>query len=336
MSVVVLNGELQLAVDALVPVGGALASFGEGALEVFRTTAHGPFLASRHLVRLKRACETLDIPATHLEQDFIEDLGVLSQQGKGPWRVRVLRSRTEGGVMRALLAEPFEVSKLLLAGARLTLREGVVTPLATKTTSYAASRVFRREAARAGFDECLLYFGDEVLEGASSNIALVKNGVLVSPTSPWILEGITLQRVMELAAELGIPTQRRAVNVSELEDADELFITSAIRGPIAVVQLDARSLQTGRVFAALRSRYDKDLKSDWGELHEESISGPRDSVERRLSSVGRVNGDQLCVGDETYVLRRSTTDTGLRVQTPCPGAGLRLRNLAIALRKDPL
>ena len=266
-AVVVLNGELQADEDALVPVSGALASFGEGALEVFRTTAHGPFLASRHLARMRRTCERLGIPVVSLEQEFTRDLTMLAEVGTGPWRLRWLRSRTkEGGSMRAILAEPFAPSELLVAGARVTVREGIVTPLAMKTTSYVASRVFLREARSAGFDECLLRFGDQLLEGASSNIVLVKNGALVSPASPWILEGVTLGRVIELGALLGIATERRRVSMDELASADEVFITSAIRGPVPVREVDGQSFRRGEIFTVLRERYDLDLESDVGGL----------------------------------------------------------------------
>ncbi|MFT5355744.1 MAG: branched-subunit amino acid aminotransferase/4-amino-4-deoxychorismate lyase [Polyangiales bacterium] len=329
-----LNGELRLAEEALVPVSGALASFGEGALEVFRTTAHGPFLASRHLARLRRTCQRLDIPAAGLEQDLVHDLGMLSLAGKGPWRVRLLRSRTDDGVMRALVAEPFAPSALLEVGARLTMREGIVTPLAMKTTSYVTSRVFSREARGAGFDECLLHFGDELLEGASSNIVLVKQGVLVSPMSPWILEGVTLRRVVELAAELGINTDRRRVRVSELALADEVFMTSAIRGPIPVRQVDGQPFRLGSVFAALRSRYEEDLRSDWGELRQEMVPGSRVFLEKRLSSLGQLKDEELDWGGETFLLRWSMEGAEIRIAAPSAGSGLKLRSLGEALRND--
>lgn len=333
---IVLNGELRLADDALVPVSGVLASFGEGALEVFRTTTHGPFLASRHLARLGRACERLGIPAGTIETDLIHDLGVLSEVGNGPWRVRLLRSRTKEGAMRALLAEPFAPSELLTSGARLTLREGVVTPLALKTTSYVASRVFRREALSAGFDECLLHFGDELLEGASSNIVLVKQNTLVSPMSPWILEGITLQRVVELAAELGLKSERRRVLVEELAQADEVFMTSAIRGPLPIRQVDEQTFGMGGVFASIRQRYEKDLKSDWGELRQERVLGSRDTLERRLAELGQLDGDDLRWGQDRFLLRWSTEGLKVRLASPIAGGGPRLRKLAEALQTHHL
>lgn len=262
--IVVLNGELRLAEDALVPVSGALASFGEGALEVFRTTAAGPYLASRHIARLRRACQRLDIPAERLEEELVEDLAVLSSAGKGPWRIRLIRSRATlgAGAMRALMAEPFVESELIATGARLTLREGIVTPLGLKTSSYVASRVLRREALSAGFDECLLHHGGELLEGASSNICIVRDATLVTPKSPWILEGITLGRMFELAEGLGLRTSRRSVHVSELAEADELFITSAVRGPIPVRQVDSRAYPLRGAFLDLRRSYEEDIRRD--------------------------------------------------------------------------
>lgn len=327
---VVLNGELRLAEQALVPVGGALASFGEGALEVFRTTPHGPFLASRHLARLRRACERLGVPSESIEEDLVHDLGVLSEVGEGPWRVRLIRSRADAGATRALVAEPLTPSELLTAGARLTLQEGMVTPLAMKTTSYVASRVLRREAQARGFDECLLHLGGRLLEGASSNIVLVIRGVLVSPTSPWILEGVTLHRVFELATALGLETQRRAVASSELAQADEVFMTSAVRGPIPVRSVDAQAFGIGAVFSAIRERYEADLESDWGELREEFVAGSRDSIERRLAAL-KGGGDLPCA-ENSFLLRWSPEGAKMRLARPNPGGGSQLRQVAAALR----
>ncbi|MFK8002941.1 MAG: aminotransferase class IV [Polyangiales bacterium] len=330
--VVVLNGELRLADDALVPLNGVLASFGEGALEVFRTTAHGPFLASRHLARLRRTCERLGIPAEDAEQDLIHDLNVLSGAGKGPWRVRLIRSRFDSGAMRALIAETFTPSELLSTGARLTLREGIVTPLAIKTTSYVASRVLRREALAAGFDECLLHLGGELMEGASSNIVLVIQDVLVSPTSPWILDGVTLQHVLQSAMDLGLETEHRPVALTELAGADEVFMTSAIRGPIPVREVDGQKYRIGRVFDAVRQRYEADLQSDWGELQEETVAGARDLIENRLAKMGEVKGGDLLLEGESFLLRWSGEALNIRLATPYAGGGGRLRALAKALQ----
>lgn len=327
---VVLNGELRLAEQALVPLGGALASFGEGALEVFRTTVHGPFLGSRHLDRLGRSCARLGIPAETMEEDLVHDLAVLSAARKGPLRVRLIRSCAGSGAMRALVAEAFTPSELLNAGARLRLQEGIVTPLAMKTTSYVASRVFRREALARDYDECLLHLGGQLLEGASSNIVLVIGGSLVSPVSPWILEGVTLQHVFELASELGLKTERRSVALTELAEADEVFMTSAIRGPVPVREVDSQMFGIGAVFAAIRQRYEEDLESDWGELREEQVPGSLDAVQKRLREL-EADGDRR-FAEDSFLVHGSVQGVKIRLVRPFAGGGERLREVAKALR----
>jgi len=86
------------------------------------------------------------------------------------------------------------------------------------------------EAAKAGCREAILYRDEShVTEGASSNVFIVKDGVLrTHPANHLILNGITRQRVIQLAEELGVRVEEQVFGVSELLEADEVFRTSTI------------------------------------------------------------------------------------------------------------
>ena len=68
-------------------------------------------------------------------------------------------------------------------------------------------------------------FGN-LTEGRGSNIFIVKNGVAITPQSQYVLEGITRNQTLELAAGLGMPTEERDIDLYDAYTADEAFLTS--------------------------------------------------------------------------------------------------------------
>jgi para-aminobenzoate synthetase / 4-amino-4-deoxychorismate lyase len=71
----------------------------------------------------------------------------------------------------------------------------------------------------------------ELLEGTRANVFIV-NGeeLLTPPLDGRILAGVTRARVIEAAAALGMEIDARPIGLGELAEADEVFLTSAIRG----------------------------------------------------------------------------------------------------------
>lgn len=115
-----------------------------------------------------------------------------------------------------------------------------------KATSYADALVAARRATAVGADEAVLVRDGLVLEGATSNVAAVVDGVVLSPAGPGRLDGVTMAGVLVRAAELGIPVSRRPLPAGVLAAADEAFLTSAVRGVRPLVQLDHRPVGSGR------------------------------------------------------------------------------------------
>lgn len=116
--------------------------------------------------------------------------------------------------------------------------------------AYANTALAKTDALTAGFDDCIvLSENGHVSEGSAMNIFMVKRGKLITTLGTEnILEGITRNTVFEMAEnELGIKTECRQVDRSELYMADELFFcgTGAQIGPITSV--DKRLIADGKV-----------------------------------------------------------------------------------------
>lgn len=120
--------------------------------------------------------------------------------------------------------------------------------------NYASSLLPQAEAAANGCSQVL--FLDSV-EGAyleelgGMNVVLVyKNGTIVTPESPSILEGITLKSILQLARDRGLNVEQRRVRFAEWRDGvasgeiTEVFAcgTAAVITPIAELKGDGFSI----------------------------------------------------------------------------------------------
>jgi branched-chain amino acid aminotransferase len=107
----------------------------------------------------------------------------------------------------------------------------------------------KSEAELNGYDEALvLTSSGTASEASAANMFMVRDGVLITPpVTDDILEGITRQGILEIAAASNIPTQVRSVDRSELYIADEMFLCGTGVQLSPVVELDHRPIGGGQV-----------------------------------------------------------------------------------------
>ena len=123
--------------------------------------------------------------------------------------------------------------------------------------AYITSSLAKTEAVKSGFDEALLLNSrGKVSEASGMNLFIVRDGVLITPgVDQDILEGITRASILELAADLGIPTLERAVDKTELFVADEVFLSGTAARVTPVRRIESTDLPTERpVMERLRDR----------------------------------------------------------------------------------
>jgi branched-chain amino acid aminotransferase len=105
--------------------------------------------------------------------------------------------------------------------------------------SYVNAALAKDEAEEKGVDEAILLDSHgHVAEGSACNLFLVRDGVMATtPITGDILEGITRRSVLQMAHDLGIPTEQREIDRSELYIADEAFFcgTGVQIAPIASI-----------------------------------------------------------------------------------------------------
>jgi branched-chain amino acid aminotransferase len=107
----------------------------------------------------------------------------------------------------------------------------------------------KSEAELNGFDEALVLTpSGHASEASAANLFVVRGGTLLTPpVSDDILEGVTRKAILALAADLGIPTEIRSIDRSELYVCDEVFLCGTGVQVSTVVEVDHRPVGTGSI-----------------------------------------------------------------------------------------
>ena len=151
-----------------------------------------------------------------------------------------------------------------------SLRRNSQSPLSRlKSTCYMENILARMEARAAGYDEAiLLNERGYVSEGSTSNIFLVTKGKLVTPSlESGVLPGITREAVLEIAQASNIKTVERQVELKELIEAEEAFITNSILELMPLTCFDGKPIGTGKA-----GQLSKTLMAAYKELVSEMIN----------------------------------------------------------------
>lgn len=262
---------------ALVEAGQAAASplahglhYGTGVFEGIRAypTAEGPavFRLDAHLERLGRGAAALgmDLDLAELRAGC---LAVLAASGMDSAYLRPLVYYGTGGL--GLDVAPLEVRRLVAAIPWANhLGEGIhhgvrlaVSPLRRNPAralpplklcgNYVNSILAKLEASRRGFEEAL-FVDDQgcVVECTGENVFLVKGGRVTAVAHGDALPGITRDTILEITGGLG-----RIVDLEELLEADEVFLTGTSAEVTPVAELGHRRWDPGPVTRELQARY---------------------------------------------------------------------------------
>jgi len=112
---------------------------------------------------------------------------------------------------------------------------------------YVNSQLAKKEAVACGYDEALLLDTEGyVSEGSGENIFIVRNGVLKTTPLTSILEGITRNSILEIAADEGIKIKEERFTRDELYIADEAFFTGTAAEVTPIREADGRVVGEGK------------------------------------------------------------------------------------------
>jgi len=241
--------------------------YGDGCFEVLRTWDGIAVDLDAHLDRLYDT-------ATYLRMKTIERTKLveavyrtIAAAGSGEHRLRIVLTRGPGalGVPLAelglgtaiVMVEPLPEQPEELALALIDWPVPRRDQRGHKTLAY-LDHVLARELARAhGADEAIRLDDDgHVVEGATCNVfAIVGGSVTTPPVGRGALPGIVRGRVLAICGKLGMRTAVRDMTLRDLRGADELFVTSSLRGVVPVTRLDGALCASGPITAQIANAY---------------------------------------------------------------------------------
>jgi D-alanine transaminase len=278
MSIVYLNGEYLPVTEARISVNDRGFLFSDGVYEVTPAYRGHLFRMERHLARMRRGLGELRIDfdpgalTPVLERLLAENR--LSDRELAYVYVQV----TRGVAPRSHAFPSPDVPPTVYAFAREHARpsravweEGfhaVTVPdrrwarVDIKTIGLLANVLAQQAAVEAGAADALFVKDGIAIEGAHSNFFAVLGGTLVThPASNAILHGITRECVLELARQLEVPVEERAIQIEELWDADEAFFTGTTAEVRPTVRVDQRTIGSGRPGPVTRLLYEGFLEA---------------------------------------------------------------------------
>lgn len=128
--------------------------------------------------------------------------------------------------------------------------DNALPPRGKVSGGYVNSAFIKTDAQLKGFDDAIVLNQDgHVSEGSAQNLFMIRGGKLITtPVTANILEGITRATVLELArAELGLETQEREIDRTELYLAEEIFLCGTGVQIAAVTTVDHYRVGNGRI-----------------------------------------------------------------------------------------
>lgn len=247
--------------------------FGASVYETIRTYDGRPFLLGRHLKRLRASSDALGIGLDTTDDELaVRVQETLTAAGNRESSIRIVVSAGVGAIdYRAGAASkptvvivvrplPGYPESLYRDGARAVFVEfmratiGGLDPR-IKSSNLLTNQLAYREAQEKGAYEALLKNPEgNVAEGSMSNVFIVERGrIATPPLSAGILEGITRELVIEVAARV----EERDFTPAALLRADEVFITASARQIVPIVRIDDVTIGSGKPGPVTRSLIEK-------------------------------------------------------------------------------
>jgi 4-amino-4-deoxychorismate lyase len=245
---------------------------GRAVFETLRVYGGRPFRLPAHLERLARSARVLGLDPpdaaalTGLVAESLDRLEAVDAVLRVVWTAGADASRPVGFALVTALPEGLERTRAagielrslqLAIGATARRTSPWLLP-SVKSTSYAVNIAAQAEARRRGADDALfLSLEGIVLEGPTSNVWFVEDGVLHTPALDLgILAGVTRATLVDVAADADIAVESGAYELDRLARATEVFMSSSIREVMPVVRLDGTAIAAGHpgpIAAAMQS-----------------------------------------------------------------------------------
>ncbi len=264
-----LNGEWTALIDAKVSVLDRGFIFGDGVYEVIAVDTvdaegariRAPFRVQAHFARLQRSLDAIRIENPLRLQQWLDLTAEVIE--RHPWPRQLVYVQVTRGVAKRDHPFPAGVAPTVFVSTspwpaipneQIELGVAAVTHVDErwlhcdiKSTSLLGNVLMKQYAIDEGASETVMLRDGFLTEGSSTNISVIKDGVISTPPKTvQLLPGITVDGIAQIAQQHGVKVDVRPIAASELVTADEIWLSSSGREVLAIVSLDGACVGTGR------------------------------------------------------------------------------------------
>jgi len=238
-------------------------NYGDGLFETIALVNQKLIFWNLHYQRLLSGCNTLGIPCpkeSDLKTEVERVIDTLVNKKNAVIKIIITRGNSERGYKAVEKSQPNIVillsdypaypSKYWLEGVHVKCCQ---TMLSTQKQLAGLKHLNRLEQvlARREWDDefqegLMLDETGQVIEGVMSNLFIVKNKSIITPIIDKSgVNGIMRNVVLNLCESNGIIAKQEHLNLKQLLDADEVFLTNSIIGIWPVSTLERQSYSVG-------------------------------------------------------------------------------------------
>ncbi|MBF37256.1 MAG: aminotransferase class IV [Crocinitomicaceae bacterium] len=284
--IIYINGVFHVRNEAKISVFDSGYLIGDGIWEGIRLTGSKLVFVEEHLNRLWQAAKATHINMAYSKAELIEIIYKTLEKNNMTDEVHIRVMITRG-----IKKTPSQDPRLTITGPNLviipeykmadesskksglklftsTIRRGSPDYLDPKLNCHSKLHEVQAlvQAIEAGADEALMLdINGFVSTCNSTNFFMVKDGVVITSTDQYCMNGITRQKIIDLCVENNMPVVEKNFSLYDVYDADECFVTGTFAGISPVISIDGRTIENksnNEISASLSILYKK-LISDY-------------------------------------------------------------------------
>ncbi len=238
--------------EAVLPVSDLAILRGYAVFDFLRTYNGHPFHLEAHLQRLRNSAALIGLRCPWSLEELSDIVGKTLVQNDYPEsniRLLITGGDSEDSISPGQSPRLLVMVRPVMAHPDIWYEEGIKIITArlnryihgAKSTDYIRAIVTLKDAEAAGAVESVYVNKDDhVLEGTTSNLFIVRDNAVISPSED-ILPGITRDVLIDILKP-DFPVELQPVTRQELLDSDEAFITSSTKEVVPVVQVDDQNI----------------------------------------------------------------------------------------------
>lgn len=250
------NGTITKSNKPLIQLNDIAILRGYAAFDFLRIYNGVPFQLAEHLRRFKKTAKLMGLKNPFSDEEIKQALETLIKKNKvRDYQVRFVLTggETKNGLFASVPIFYILFEKLVdlpdslyQNGAKLITHQYQRCLPEAKNSNYTEAVLLQKRRLKEKAVEVLYISDNKVLEATTSNVFIIKNGVLYTPKNS-VLKGITRKLVLDIAKRLKYKTVEDTIAIDELFDADEVFITATNKKVLPIVKIDSKVIGNGEV-----------------------------------------------------------------------------------------